>query len=148
MKEYLTEYLSHGFITVSNYLYTSPMLFVKKPGSGLQFCIDYCKLNTLTKKDAYLIPRIDELLARVSKAKIFTKLDIRQAFHWIRIDLQSEDYMTFKTCYRTYKYKVLPFGLCNSPSTYQRYINDVLMEYLDDFYIAYLDDILIYSENP
>ena len=148
MKEYLTEHLSHSFITASNYLYTSPILFVKKPGSSLQFYIDYCKLNTLTKKDTYPIPRINKLLAQVSKAKIFTKLDIRQAFHRIRINLQSEDYTTFKTYYRTYKYKVLPFGLYNSPSIYQRYINNVLIEYLDDFYIAYLDNILIYSKNP
>ena len=77
MKEYLTEHLSRGFITVSNYPYVSPVLFVKKPGSSLRFCINYRKLNALTKKDAYLIPRINELLARVSKAKIFTKLDIR-----------------------------------------------------------------------
>ena len=118
MKEYLTEHLSRGFIIASNYLYTLPVLFVKKPGGSLQFYIDYCKLNALTKKDAYLIPRIDELLAWVSKAKIFTKLDIHQAFYRIRIDLQSEDYTTFKTRYRTYKYKVLPFGLYNSPSIY------------------------------
>ena len=62
MKEYLTEYLSHSFIIVSNYLYTSPMLFIKKPNGSLQFYIDYYKLNTLMKKDTYLIPRIDELL--------------------------------------------------------------------------------------
>jgi predicted aspartyl protease len=148
MKEYLTEHLQRGFIAASNYPYASPVLFVKKPDGSLRFCIDYRKLNALTKKDSYPLPRIDELLARVSKAKVFTKLDIRQAFHRIRIDPESEDYTTFKTRYGTYKCKVLPFGLCNGPSTYQRYMNDVLMDYLDDFCMAYLDDILIYSEDP
>ena len=59
----------------------------------------------------------------------------------------SEDLTTFRTRYGAYKYKVLPFGLTNGPTTYQRYINDILFDYLDDFYTAYLDDILIYLEN-
>jgi hypothetical protein len=58
-----------------------------------------------------------------------------------------EDLTTFYTRYSAYKCKVLPFGLTNSPATYQRYINDVLFDYLDVFYTAYLDDILIYSNN-
>ena len=123
------------------------MLFVKKADSSLRFYIDYRKLNLLTQKDAYPLPRIDELLTRVSRAKFFTKLDIRQAFHRIRMDPASEEYTSFRTRYGTYKCKVLPFGLCNGPATYQRYMNDVLIEYLDDFVTAYLDDILIYSDN-
>jgi hypothetical protein len=63
------------------------------------------------------------------------------------MDPESEEYTTFCTCYGTYKCKVLPFGLCNGPATYQRYINNVLIEYLDDFCIAYLDNILIYSKD-
>ena len=147
-KQYLLDNLNRGFITASNYPFASPVLFVKKANGSLRFCIDFRKLNAITRKDAYPIPRIDELLARVSKAKVFTKLDIRQAFHRIRIDPKSEDYTSFRTRYGTYKCKVLPFGLCNGPATYQRYMNDVLMDYLDDFCTAYLDDILIYSEDP
>ena len=64
------------------------------------------------------------------------------------MDPASEEYTTFRTRYGTYKCKVLPFGLCNGPATYQRYMNDVLIDYLDDFCIAYLDDILIYSKDP
>jgi hypothetical protein len=90
---------------------------------------------------------IDETLARLGKAKIFTKLDIRQAFHRIRIHPDSEELTTFRTRYGSYKCKVLPFGLTNGPSTYQHYMNDVLFDYLDDFCTVYLDDILIYSEN-
>jgi hypothetical protein len=147
-KQYLLDNLNRGFITTSNYPFASPVLFVKKPDGGLRFCVDYRKLNAITRKDAYPLPRIDELLARVSKAKVFTKLDIRQAFHRIRMDPESEDYTSFRTRYGTYKCKVLPFGLCNGPATYQQYINNVLIDYLDDFCMAYLDDILIYSEDP
>lgn len=76
-----------------------------------------------------------------------TKLDIRQAFHRIRMDPKFEEYTTFRTRYGAYKCKVLPFGLTDSPATYQRYMNDVLFDYLDVFCTAYLDDILIYSNN-
>ena len=90
---------------------------------------------------------IDETLARLSKAKLFTKLDIRQAFHRIRMDPASKELTTFRTRYGTYKYKVLPFGLTNGPATYQRYINSILLDYLDNFCTIYLDDILIYFDN-
>lgn len=83
----------------------------------------------------------------MSQAKIFTKLDIRQAFHRVRMDPESEELTTFRTRYGSYKCKVLPFGLTNSPATYQRFINDTLFDYLDDFCTAYLDDIMIYSQN-
>ncbi|KAK6585011.1 hypothetical protein PZA11_003235 [Diplocarpon coronariae] len=87
------------------------------------------------------------MMARISKARVFTKIDIQQAFHRIRMSADAEDLTTFRTRYGTYKYKVLPFGLTNGPATFQRFINDILLEHLDDFCSAYLDDILIYSEN-
>ena len=148
VKQYLIENLDKGFIETSQAPYAAPVLFVKKPNGSLRFCIDFRKLNQITRKDRYPLPLIDETLARISKAKIFTKLDIRQAFHRIRMDPKSEEYTTFRTRYGAYKCKVLPFGLTNGPATYQRYMNDVLFDYLDDFCTAYLDDILIYSEDP
>ena len=90
---------------------------------------------------------MDEIFARLGRAKIFIKLDIRQAFYRIRVDPGSEELTTFRTRYNSYKYKILSFGLTNGPATYQRYINDVLLDYLNNFCTAYLDDILIYSDN-
>ena len=118
LKEHLKKHLALGFIKPSDAAYGSPVLFAKKPGGGWRFCIDYRKLNAMTKKDAYPPPLIGETIRRVSKAKIFTKLDIRQAFHHIRIHPESEDLMTFKTRYGNYKMKVLPFGLTNGPATF------------------------------
>src|SRR5277367_4143689 len=146
-KQYLVDNLSKGFIDQSQAPFAAPILFARKANGGLRFCVDYRKLNQLTRKDRYPLLLLDETLARISKARIFTKLDIRQAFHRVRIDPASEDLTTFRTRYGCYKYKVVPFGLTNGPATYQRYMNDVLFDYLDDFCIAYLDDILIYSEN-
>ncbi len=94
------------------------MLFVKKPSSSLRFCIDYRKLNQLTKKDRYPLPLIDETLARLNKAKVYTKLDIRQAFYQIYIAEDAEELTTFRTCYGLYKYRVLSFSLTNGPATY------------------------------
>jgi transposase InsO family protein len=147
IKQYLVDNLNKGFIAPSLAPFASPILFVKKPDGSLRFCVDYRKLNQITKKDQHPLPLIDETLARISKAKIFTKLDIRQAFHRLRIHPDSEELTTFRTRYGLYKYKVLPFGLTNGPAAYQRYMNKALFDYLDAFCTAYLDDILIYSEN-
>ena len=99
LKRYLIENLDKGFIEASQAPFASPILFVQKPNGGLRFCIDYRKLNSLTRKDRYPLPLIDEVLARVSKAKVYTKLDIRQAFHRIRMHPDSEEMTTFRTRY-------------------------------------------------
>jgi hypothetical protein len=147
IKKYITNNLQKGFIAPSSTLFAVPILFAKKGNSSLQFCIDFWKLNFIIQKDRYLLPLIDKTLVYLGKAWIFTKLDIRQAFYRIQIHSDSEDLTTFRTQYRTYKIKVVPFGLTNSPATYQYYINNILFSYLDNFCTAYLDDILIYSEN-
>ena len=146
-KNYIVENLAKGFIVPGNAPFASPILMAKKPGGGLRFCVDYRKLNSITKKDRYPLPLIDELMQRLGKAKIFTKLDIRQGFHRIRISSESEDLTTFRTRYGTYKYRVVPFGLTNGPAAFQRFVNEVFMDFLDDFLTAFIDDLLIYSEN-
>jgi hypothetical protein len=118
VKHYLLDNLNKGFIEPSQSPFTVLVLFVKKANGSLRFCIDYWKLNQLTRKDRYPIPLLDETLARLGRAKVFTKLDIRQAFHCIRMDPDSEELTTFCTRYRAYKYKVLPFGLTNGLATY------------------------------
>ena len=123
------------------------ILLAKKPNGGLRFCVEYRRLNQLSKKDRYPIPLIEETLAQLKEAKIFSKINIRQAFHKLRMAIASEDLTTFNSRFGAYKYKVLPFGLSGGPASWQHYINDVLFDYLDKFCTAYLDDILIYSKN-
>ena len=146
-KEYLEENLRKGFITPSNAPYASPILFAQKSNGDLQFCIDYQKLNALTKKDWYLLPLIDETLAQMSGCKFITKFDIIAAFNKLHMDPGSKDLTTFITSMGLYKYRVLPFGLTNGPASYQHYMNDILLPYLNDFVQAYLDDIIIYSKT-
>jgi hypothetical protein len=80
---------------------------VKKANSSLRFCVDFCRLNNLTCKDRYPLPLIDKTLARLAKAKVYTKLDICQAFYKIRIDPNLKELTTFRTRYGSYKCKVL-----------------------------------------
>jgi hypothetical protein len=93
--DYLYDNLRKGFIVKSKVPFTSLVLFVCKSDGSLWFYVDYYKLNTLTKKNQYLLPLIDKTLVRLSKAKIFTKLDIRQAFYCIHITLESEELIAF-----------------------------------------------------
>ena len=107
-----------SFIEPSSAPYAALILFIKKADKSLWLYVDYRKLNALTKKDSYLIPLINKIIARISKAKVFIKLDIQQVFHRICISLEAEDYITFRTRYGTYKYKVLSFSLTNKPATF------------------------------
>jgi hypothetical protein len=104
----------------SSALYALPVLFVQKQGGGLWFCVDYWKLNTLTKKDKYPLPLIDETLAQLTGYTIISKIDICHAFNQIRLAiLVDEDLSMFWTCFGLYKYWVMLFGLYNGPVTFQ-----------------------------
>ena len=147
LRKTLTEHLDKGFIRVSNSPAAAPVLFVKKPGGGLRFCVDYRALNKITRKDRYPLPLIQETLRNLSEARIFTKLDVIAAFNRIRIAEGDEWKTAFRTRFGLYEWLVTPFGMSNAPSTFQRYINWALRDILDDFCSAYIDDVIIYSKN-
>ena len=147
MKEYLKKNLQKGFITLSNALYASLILFAQKSNDDLRFCVDYQKLNSLTKKDQYLLPLINETLTQMTGCKFITKFNIIAAFNKLHMDSGSKDLMTFITSMRLYKYRVLPFDLTNRPASYQHYMNNILLSFLNDFVQVYLDDIIIYSKT-
>ena len=147
LRNTLNGLLNKGFICVSQSSAAAPVLFVKKPGGGLQFCVDYCGLNKITRKDHYPLPLIQETLNLISKAKLFTKLDVIATFYKIRVEEGDELKTAFQTCYRLFEWLVTPFGLANTSSTFQKYINHMLRDFLDDFCSAYIDDILIYTDG-
>jgi predicted aspartyl protease len=147
LRKTLTELLDKGFIRVSNSPAAAPVLFVRKPGGGLRFCVDYRGLNQITRKDRYPLPLIHETLRNVGKAKWYTKLDVIAAFHKIRITEGDEWKTAFRTRYGLYEWMVTPFGLANAPSTFQKYINWALRDFLDEFCSAYMDDVLIYTDG-
>jgi hypothetical protein len=90
LRKTLTDLLDKGFICVSSSPAAAPVLFVRKPGGGLRFCVDYQGLNRVTKKDRYLLPLIYETLRNISKVRWFTKLDVIAAFYKIWIAEEDE----------------------------------------------------------
>ena len=123
LRKTLTELLDKGFIRVSNSSAAAPVLFARKPGGGLRFCVDYRRLNEITKKDRYPLPLITETLRQLSTAVWFTKLDVNAAFYKIRIKEGDEWKTAFRTQYGLYEWLITPFGLTGAPATFQRYIN-------------------------
>ncbi len=143
----ISEDLQRGFIRKSRSAAASPVLFVCKKDGSLRMCIDYRKLNEITVKNRYPLPNMLALLERFNGAKIFTKLDLRNAYHLVRIKEGDEWKTAFRTPCGHFEYLVMPFGLTNAPAVFQELINDTLREFLDVFVVVYLDDILIYSKN-
>ena len=109
--------------------------------------MDYQGLNQLTWKDRYPIPLLTDLLNAPKKARIYTKIDLRNAYHLVQISDGDEWKTTFRTHYGSYEWQVMSFGLSNAPSTFQRFMNDLFVDLLDICVIVYLSNILIYSEN-
>ena len=141
----LTELLDNGFIRISNSPATASVIFVKKPGGGLRFCVDYRRLNEISRKDSYLIPRIDETLRTIAAAKYISKVDVISAFHRIRVKDGDEWKTAFNTRFGLYEWLVTPFGLTGTPAMFQRYINWVLRDELEICCSAYIDDVVIYN---
>jgi hypothetical protein len=147
LREYLDKALEKGWIRPSKSPAGAPILFVPKADGTMRLCVDYRGLNKVTIKNRYPIPLVSEMLDRLSKAKVFTKLDLRDAYHRLRIKKGDEWKTAFKTRYGHFEYLVMPFGLANAPATFQSYIHRALGGLLDRVCVVYLDDILIYSEN-
>ncbi|KAH0607988.1 uncharacterized protein H6S33_002040, partial [Morchella sextelata] len=147
LREYLDKELSSGKISRSNSPAAAPILFIPKKDGTLRICVDYRGLNKVTVKDKYPLPIMSELRDRLFKAKIFTKIDLKNGFNLIRIAEGDEWKTAFRTRYGLYQYNVMPFGLCNAPSAFQAMINDALKELLDEGVVVYIDEILIYSET-
>lgn len=147
LRKELTSLLDKDFIQQSKSSAAASVLFAKKPGGGLSFCVYYRGINAFTKKDRYPLPLIKETLNALNAVKWLTKLDVSAAFHRIRMAKGEKWKTAFRTRYRLFEWKVCPFELTGSPATFQRYINWVLREYLDDFCSAYVDEILIFSTS-
>ena len=147
IREYLESAQRKKWIRPSTAQCGAPVLFVKKPDGGLRLCVDYRSLNELTVKNNYPLPLLSETLERFAHAKHFTKIDIRNAYHRIRIRKGDEWKTSFRTRYGQFEYQVMPFGLANAPATFQSYVNKALKPYIDVFCVVYLDDVLIYSTN-
>jgi hypothetical protein len=139
--------LTKGLIRPSSSEWGCPALFVKKKDNSLRMCVDYRPLNVMTIKNKYPLPRIDILFDQLSKAKVFSKIDLRSGYHQIKIGPQDIPKTAFATRYGLYAYLVMSFGLTNAPVYFMYLMNTMFMPKLDKFVIVFIDDILVYSEN-
>ena len=147
LRKTLVQHMDKGWIRASNSPAGAPVLFVRKANGDLRFCCDYRAINALTRQDRYPLPLIKETLRSITEADWFTKVDVRAAFHRLRIRQGDEWKTAFRTRYSLFEWLVTPFGLAGAPASFQRFINHILRDLLGVTVTAYMDDILIYTKG-
>ncbi|GKV11068.1 hypothetical protein SLEP1_g22354 [Rubroshorea leprosula] len=147
LKVQLEELLEKGFIRPNVSPWGAPVLFVKKKDGSMRLCIDYRKLNKVTVKNRYPLPRIDDLFDQLKGAQVFSKIDLQSGYHQVKIKPDDVPKTAFRTRYSHYEFIVMPFGLTNAPAIFMDLMNRVFSKYLDQFVVVFLDDILVYSSS-
>lgn len=147
--EYIQSSLEAGIIRSSSSTTGVEFFFVSKKDKSLRPCIDYQGLNdvTIKTKTRYPLPLMSLAFELLQNTRIFTKVDLRNAYHLVRIREGDEWKIAFKTPNGHYEYLVMPFGLTNSPAVFQVLDNDVLRDMLNQCVFVYLYDILIFSPD-
>jgi transposase InsO family protein len=146
VRKMINELLGSDVIEECQSPYASPILLVKKKDGQDRMCIDYRKLNSLTVKDRYPLPRIDDQLDRLSGYRFYTTLDLLSGYHQIPVAPESKKYTAFVTPDAQYCWNRMPFGVANGPSLFMRLMNKVLANH-KHLAMVYLDDILIPSKT-
>ena len=140
--------LESGAIHPSQSAWCNAVVLVRKKDGGLQFCIDFCHLNTCTKKDSYPLPRIQEALESLVGAGHFSCLDLKLGFWQIKMDEASKQYTTFTVGnLGFFKCDCIPFGLCNAPAMFQRLMQNCLGKLNLICCLIYLDDIIMFLQT-
>ena len=140
------EMLDAEVIRRSNSPWSFPVVIVDKKDGTKRFCVDFRKLNQVTKKNSYPLPLIDDILALLGKAKFFTSLDLKSGYWQVLMDEKDKEKTAF-ACHRgLFEFNVMPFGLSNAPAVFQELMS-IVLNGCNAFAIAYLDDILIFSET-
>ena len=144
LKTQLQELVDKGFIRPSTSPWGAPVLFVKKKDGTLRLCIDYRKLNRVTIKNKYPLPRIDDLFDQLRGARVFSKIDLRSGYHQLRIRETDIEKTAFRSRYGHYEFVVMPFGLTNAPAAFMNLMNQVFRSYLDESGFTYIRLIVYY----
>ncbi|KAK1665150.1 hypothetical protein QYE76_053309 [Lolium multiflorum] len=147
LKKQLDDMLAKGLIRPSASPWRSPVLFVDKKDGTIRLCTDYRKLNDVTIKNKYPLPKIEDLFDQLTGATVFSKIDLRTGYHQLKIRASDIPKTAFTTRYGLYEYNVMSFGLTNAPAYFMNLMNKIFMNFLDKFVVVFIDDILIYSKT-
>ena len=147
LRTYLDDVLAKDWIQYSTSSVESLILFVSKKNNDLRLCVDYRELNKVTIKNRHSLSLISETLDRLNEVKRFTKLNLKNTYHRIRIRKGDEWKTAFRTRYDHFEYLIMLFDLINASATFQIYINKSLTSLINNFCVVYLNDILIYSSS-
>uniref|UniRef100_K7F0Q0 ribonuclease H n=1 Tax=Pelodiscus sinensis TaxID=13735 RepID=K7F0Q0_PELSI len=138
--------LEMGVIEESRSEWRSPIVLVPKPDGTMRFCIDFRKVNAISRFDAYPMPRVDELLERLGKARYLSTLDLTKGYWQIPLTPTSKEKTAFPTPFGLYQFITMPFGLHGAAATFQRLVDRLLRPH-QLYATAYIDDIVVYSQT-
>ena len=147
VKKHIKKLLDNGVIVESCSPYSAPIVLARKKDGTLRMCVDYRRLNAITKRDAFPLPRISEFLDAPVGAKLFSSLDLASGYHQIRVDEADREKTAFVTPMGLYEYVRMPFGLSGAPATFQRLMQRCMGDLIYQILFVYLDDICIYSRT-
>ena len=151
LKTEIDRMLSAGVIRKSQSAWASPIILVRKADQSWRPCIDYRRVNAVTRPESYPIPRLDTLIDRVASANVISKLDMKSSFWQIQMTRRASEIAAFITPWGSFEPVTLPFGCRNAPATFQRAMNTILTENSDNSNPhcadAYLDDISVTSDS-
>ncbi|UYV72119.1 hypothetical protein LAZ67_9001873 [Cordylochernes scorpioides] len=147
IKEQIDEMLTEGIIRPSSSPWSFPVILVKKRDGKYRFCVDYRKLNNVTVKDVYPIPRIDEVMDTLQGSTHFSAIDLRSGYWQVEVEERDKEKTAFTTAHGLYEFNVMPFGLCNAPATFERNMENMLGNLRWQICLCYLDDVIIYSPD-
>ena len=146
VQEHLQEMLDGGVIHPSQSPWCNAVVLVCKKDGGLRFCIDFCRLNSRTKKDAYPLPQMQETMESMVGARFFSTMDLKSGFSQVRMAKDSQQYATFTVgSMGVYEFLRMLYGLCNTPATFQRLMQNCLRELNLIYALIYLDDVIVFS---
>lgn len=147
LRRILSDLQSRKVIEPSSSSWASPIVLVQKKDGTLRLCVDYRKVNAVTKIDSYPLPTIDTMLQSLRGKKWFSTLDLASGYWQISLSQEAKEKSAFTTTEGLYQFRVLPFGLASSPAVFQRLMHVVLGPLLGEEIFCYLDDILVATSS-